>query len=98
MIGAGDKMNVFPASILALDIGSGTQDVLLWQAGEVTENCLQMVLPSPTVSLARRVRGATSQGLPIHLRGHLMGGGPVAWAIRDHAAAGLPVSGPDPSR
>jgi uncharacterized protein (DUF1786 family) len=79
-------------SIMALDIGSGTQDVLLWRPGEVMENCLQMVLPSPTASLARRVRQATSQGLALHLRGHLMGGGPVAWAIRDHAAAGLPVS------
>lgn len=81
-----------PESVLALDIGSGTQDVLLWRAGEVMENCVQMVLPSPTMSLARRVRQATREGRPIHLRGHLMGGGPVAWALRDHVAAGFPVT------
>lgn len=56
------------------------------------ENCVQMVLPSPTTLLARRVREATSLGRPIHLKGFLMGGGPVAWAIREHASAGLPVT------
>jgi uncharacterized protein (DUF1786 family) len=81
-----------PKSILALDVGSGTQDVLLWLPGEAMENCVQMVLPSPTALLARRVREATSEGRPIHLKGFLMGGGPVAWAVRDHASAGLPVT------
>jgi uncharacterized protein (DUF1786 family) len=81
-----------PESILALDIGSGTQDLFLWQEGQVVENCVQMVLPSPTTTLARCVREATREGVPLHLTGHLMGGGPVAWAIRDHALAGLVVS------
>jgi uncharacterized protein (DUF1786 family) len=81
-----------PESILALDIGSGTQDLFLWQSGQVVENCVQMVLPSPTTALAQRVREATREGRPIHLTGHLMGGGPVAWAIRDHAMAGLGVT------
>ncbi len=56
------------------------------------ENCLQMVLPSPTMLLARRVREATALGRPVHLKGFLMGGGPVAWAVREHASAGLPVT------
>ncbi len=78
--------------LLALDIGSGTQDLFLWDPQEVRENCLQMVLPSPTRMLARKVREATARALPIHLKGFLMGGGPVAWAIRDHARAGLQVT------
>lgn len=81
-----------PKSIVALDIGSGTQDVFVWRQGEAMENCVQMVLPSPTTLLARRVREATSLGRPIHLKGFLMGGGPVAWAVRDHVSAGLPVT------
>jgi uncharacterized protein (DUF1786 family) len=82
----------FPRDILALDVGSGTQDLLLWRQGEVMENCIQMVLPSPTVLMARRVRRATEERRPVHLAGHLMGGGPVAWAVRDHLQAGLPVT------
>jgi uncharacterized protein (DUF1786 family) len=78
--------------VLALDVGSGTQDLFLLDPEQVAENCLQMVLPSPTRMLARQVREATSKGLPIHLSGSLMGGGPVAWAIRDHARAGLGVT------
>lgn len=78
--------------LLALDIGSGTQDLFLWDPEQVAENCLQMVLPSPTRMLAKKVREATRKGQPIHLTGFLMGGGPVAWAIRDHARAGLAVT------
>lgn len=78
--------------ILALDVGSGTQDLFLFDPAQVVENCLQMVLPSPTQVLAKKVRDATRRGAPIHLAGHLMGGGPVAWAIREHAKAGLPVT------
>jgi uncharacterized protein (DUF1786 family) len=85
-------MSRIPSSVLSLDIGSGTQDLLLWQAGEVIENCVQMVLPSPTTFLAKRVRWATQQRRAVHLSGHLMGGGPVSWAIREHIAAGLAVS------
>jgi uncharacterized protein (DUF1786 family) len=87
-----------PGSILALDVGSGTQDLFLWRSGDVVENCVQMILPSPTTLLARRVREATDQGRPIHLGGHLMGGGHVSWAIRDHRSAGFAVtSEPEPA-
>jgi uncharacterized protein (DUF1786 family) len=78
-----------PKSILAIDVGSGTQDIFFWKAGATVENCVQMVLPSPTVLLARRVQTQTFRGRPLHLEGHLMGGGPLAWAVRDHASAGL---------
>ena len=40
-----------PRSILAIDIGSGTQDLFLWRSGEIVENCLQMVLPFLLYSL-----------------------------------------------
>jgi uncharacterized protein (DUF1786 family) len=81
-----------PKRILAIDIGSGTQDVLVWQHGVLMENSVQMVLPSPTTSLAQQVFRATALRQPIHLSGHLMGGGPVCWAVRDHLAAGLTVT------
>ena len=35
--------------ILAVDIGTGTQDVLLFDSSRSPENCLKMVMPSPTL-------------------------------------------------
>jgi uncharacterized protein (DUF1786 family) len=85
--------------LLAIDIGTGTQDVLLWESGVAVENLVQMVMPSPTVLVERRVRAATRQRLPLFLTGVTMGGGPCAWAIMDHVRAGLPVfATPDAAR
>jgi uncharacterized protein (DUF1786 family) len=78
--------------ILALDVGSYTQDLFLWQEGAVIENCVQMVLPSPTSIFARRIKEATIKGRPVHLHGHLMGGGPMCWALKDHLKAGYRVT------
>jgi uncharacterized protein (DUF1786 family) len=50
-----------------------------------------MVLPSPTMMVAQRVKQATREGQPLLLTGVIMGGGPSTWATRDHAKAGHPV-------
>ena len=75
--------------ILAVDIGAGTQDVLLFESDRTIENCVQMILPSPTVIVAEHIRRATMAGQPVLLTGRIMGGGPCAWAARDHAQAGF---------
>lgn len=77
--------------ILAVDIGTGTQDILLFDSQREVENCLKMVMPSPTVRLAEAVRAATRRGEAILLTGILMGGGPCAWAVADHLKAGYAV-------
>lgn len=77
---------------LCIDVGTGTQDILLFDADREVENAFRMVLPSPTALVADRVRQATVSKRSIVLRGSTMGGGPSAWAIRDHALAGLPVA------
>ena len=77
--------------ILAVDVGTGTQDILLFDSNKEVENCYKLVLPSPTVILAQKIRAATQQGLGVLLSGTLMGGGPCAWAARDHALAGYPL-------
>src|SRR3712207_2977529 len=85
--------------VLTVDVGTGTQDILLYDSEKAIENSFQMVLPSPTVQLANQVRAATRQGRGLLISGVLMGGGPVAWAVHDHARAGLPVySLLDPAR
>lgn len=77
--------------ILAIDIGTGTQDILLFDTAIEVENCLQLVMPSPTVLVANRIKEATASGDPILLTGTIMGGGPSAWAAEDHVRAGLKV-------
>jgi len=77
--------------ILCLDIGSGTQDVLLYFPDREIENCPKLVLPAPAKVLAGRIRKATAQGKAVHLRGCNMGGG-FHGAVKAHLASGLPLS------
>ena len=75
--------------VLAVDVGTGTQDILLFESDRAIENCFQMVAPSPTVIVAKRIHRATAEGQPVLLTGRTMGGGPCGWAARDHAQAGF---------
>ncbi|MCX7681518.1 MAG: DUF1786 domain-containing protein [Anaerolineae bacterium] len=77
--------------ILAIDVGAGTQDILLWEAGQPVENNVKLVLPSWTTVLAQRIRRATREGRPVFLTGNLMGGGPIVSAAKKHLQAGYPV-------
>jgi uncharacterized protein (DUF1786 family) len=77
--------------ILALDIGTGTQDILLFDSTRAVENSIQLVVPAPTVIAAERVRAATVALHPLILTGTNMGGGPVTGAVVEHVAAGLPA-------
>ena len=77
--------------ILAIDIGTGTQDILLFDTETQVENCLQMIMPSPTVLVANQIRAATKRGDDVLLTGTIMGGGPSAWAADDHLRAGYRV-------
>lgn len=85
------KVNINGKSILALDIGGGTQDLLVWTEGQPMENALQCVLPSPTVMVARKIRQAAQDQKAVFLTGHLMGGGASSGAIRHHLKSGLKV-------
>ncbi len=78
--------------ILAIDVGAGTQDVLIYESDKTPENCFKLVLPSQTQIVARRIRQATAARRPLHLTGTLMGGGASGYAVQDHLAAGLPVT------
>jgi uncharacterized protein (DUF1786 family) len=85
--------------ILAVDVGTGTQDVLLFDTEKEPENALKMVMPSPTVLVARSIRAATAEGEDLLLTGVTMGGGPCGWAASDHLKAGYRVfATPDAAR
>src|SRR3990172_8670888 len=75
--------------ILAVDVGTGTQDILLFDAEQPVENALQLIMPSPTQIAAGRIRRATAARCPLLLTGVIAGGGPCHWALEDHLRAGL---------
>ncbi len=78
--------------ILAMDIGGGTQDILLYEEGKTPENYIQLVLPSPTIVVASKIAEVTKAGKGLHLSGTIMGGGSCTKAIKEHLGAGLPVT------
>jgi len=77
--------------LLAIDMGTGTQDILLFDTDRPVENSVKLVMPSATEIAARRIRRATAQRNPVLLTGVTMGGGPCHWALEDHLRAGLPA-------
>lgn len=77
--------------ILVLDIGSGTQDVLLALPGCVPENWPRFVLPAPARQVADRLHALTQARKPVWLCGDNMGGGFTA-ALERHLDQGLAVA------
>src|SRR5215217_7999197 len=77
--------------ILTVDIGTGTQDIFLYDSNLDVENGFKLILPSPTMMVHRRLKQMLPRRIPILLMGHQMGGGPSAWAIEVYARAGIPV-------
>ncbi|MEZ4529721.1 MAG: DUF1786 domain-containing protein [Thermomicrobiales bacterium] len=81
-----------PDRMVAIDVGAGTQDILVYEAGTPFENLTKLVLPSQTQIIGKRIRAATADRVPIHLSGVVMGGGASSEAIREHLASGLEVT------
>ncbi len=77
--------------ILTVDIGTGTQDIFLYDSQIDIENGFKLILPSPTMMIRKQIQDATRSQAPILLDGLLMGGGPNVWAVKDHLKAGYPV-------
>jgi uncharacterized protein (DUF1786 family) len=73
---------------LFLDIGSGTQDVLLHRPETALENCPKFVLPTPAKVVAARLKALTAAGRHVWLHGRNMGGG-FGRALDAHLRSGL---------
>jgi uncharacterized protein (DUF1786 family) len=86
-------------TFLAIDIGTGTQDVYLLRAGLSPENGYKLVAPSPTMVIRGQIQRATHARESVLLTGVTMGGGPCAWAAEAHVRAGLSLfATPDAAR
>jgi uncharacterized protein (DUF1786 family) len=74
--------------ILAIDIGAGTQDILLYDSETQLENCAKLVLPSPSHRLTERMEDFAKAGVDLFIAGHTVGGGSFARAVKRHLATG----------
>ncbi|MGD8565555.1 MAG: DUF1786 family protein [Candidatus Bathyarchaeota archaeon] len=76
--------------ILAIDIGAGTEDILLYDDEKKSvENCVKMVLPSPSQVFSKNVKAITNMRKNLFITGDTIGGGVFAHALRKHVEAGL---------
>ena len=74
--------------ILAIDIGAGTQDILLFDTEKNIENCTSLVLPAPSRIFAKRLRCFKGD---VYIQGDTIGGGSLARAILQHLQKGYRV-------
>lgn len=77
--------------ILTIDIGTGTQDVFLFDSRLDLENGCKLILPSPTMQVWKQISDAAGEKKDIALSGVLSGGGPSCWAVEKHLRNGLKV-------
>ena len=77
--------------LFCIDIGTGTQDILLLDTTQRVENAIQLVLPAPTILVANKIKAATMRGASVLLIGETMGGGACTQALKKHLEAGLKV-------
>jgi uncharacterized protein (DUF1786 family) len=75
--------------ILAIDIGAGTQDILLFDSRQRTENCISLVLPTPSKFFAEKLK--TIEG-HVYIHGDTIGGGSLGRAILRHLQKGYRVA------
>jgi len=75
--------------ILAVDIGVGTQDIMLYDSDDTIENSFKMVMPSPTRIIAEKIRTHHND---LFIKGSTMGGGPINKAIKNHLDRGYNVT------
>jgi uncharacterized protein (DUF1786 family) len=78
-----------PPRILAIDIGAGTQDILLYHPHREEENNPQLVIPSPSRVWGSRLERLTGD---LFIFGDTIGGGRIGSVLRRHIEAGNRVA------
>src|SRR4030042_5346955 len=74
--------------ILAIDIGAGTQDILLFDSEKKIENCISLVLPTPSKIFADNLKKIEGN---VFIHGDTIGGGSLSRAILHHIQKGYRV-------
>jgi uncharacterized protein (DUF1786 family) len=74
--------------ILAIDIGAGTQDILLFDSKKKIENCISLVLPTPSRIFAEMLMKIEGN---LYIHGDTIGGGSLGRTILRHIQKGYRV-------
>jgi len=74
--------------VLAIDIGAGTQDILLFDSEKKIENSVSLVLPTPSKIFSERLRKIEGH---VYISGDTIGGGALARDILQHLKKGYRV-------
>jgi len=85
-------MSIPEEPVLFIDVGRGTQDILLYDPSQPIENSYKFVLPSPNVVIGKQIEDAARMGLPIHLEGPVMGGGENTQEVKAWLSRGARIS------
>lgn len=74
--------------ILAIDVGTGTQDIMIYDSKKELENAIKLVLPSPHLYISQKIRQTEND---IYFNGEIMGGGKIKNTILEHMEKGYKV-------
>ncbi|WP_295722209.1 DUF1786 domain-containing protein [uncultured Methanobrevibacter sp.] len=75
--------------ILAIDIGTGTQDIIYYDSNREIENSIKLVLPSPHILIGQKIKKTKNN---IYFDGEIMGGGKLKDKIIEHIKKGYKVA------
>ena len=74
--------------ILAIDVGAGTQDIMIYDTQKELENSIKLVLPSPHMFISQKIREMEND---IYFDGEIMGGGKIKNSLLEHIEKGYNV-------
>ncbi|WP_405315683.1 DUF1786 domain-containing protein [Methanobrevibacter sp.] len=74
--------------ILAIDVGTGTQDIMIYDTEKELENSLKLVLPSPHLYISQQIREIEND---LYFTGEIMGGGKIKKSLLEHMKKGYKV-------
>ncbi len=74
--------------ILAIDVGTGTQDIMIYDDEKELENSIKIVLPSPHMYISQQVREIEND---LYFIGEIMGGGKIKKTLLEHMEKGYKV-------
>lgn len=74
--------------ILAIDIGTGTQDILIYDSEKELENSIKLVLPSPHIFISQKINEIEND---LYFEGEIMGGGKLKNKLLEHVKKGYEV-------
>ena len=74
--------------ILAIDVGTGTQDMMIYDTKKELENSIKLVLPSPHLYISQQISETEND---LYFTGEIMGGGKIKKSLLEHMEKGYKV-------